>query len=136
MNPQHLDRSDHLNIFIINLIIIIVIIIIAIIIIVIVGVIIYVIVIITMQIIVINEGRSVIIQSLAKLKILSKEELKTSKYCKSFGIQLNLSKKMPKRGRNTQKLISVVESILDICSFSLGPMRVFYITYFVNKKIT
>ena len=46
-----------------------------------------------------------IIQSLAKLKILSEEELKSFKYCKSFGIQLNLSKKMPKRGRNTQKLI-------------------------------
>ena len=70
-------------------------------------IIIIVIIIIPMQIIVIKEGRSVIIQSLAKLKILSKEELKTSKYCKSFGIQLNLSKKMPKRGRNTQKLISV-----------------------------
>ena len=51
------------------------------------------------------EGWSAIIQSLPKLKILSEEELKTFKYCKSSGIQLNLSKKMRRRGRNTQKLI-------------------------------
>ena len=95
MNPQHLDCSDHLKIFIINNTIIIIII----------SNIILIVIIAIMHIVVIKEGWSVIIQSLAKLKILSEEELKSFKYCKSSGIQLNLSKKMPKRGRNTQKLI-------------------------------
>ena len=66
------------------------------------------------------EGWSAIIQSLPKLKILSEEELKTFKYCKSSGIQLNLSKKMPKRGRSTQKLICFAEFFLKLSFFPIA----------------